>query len=85
MSRIKVNIDCIVLSKLDACDPKLLQKGFTRELTRILKNRVAQGAYTQSSSTASMKSAQVVLGAGAKGSLQLGTHLGRSIGKSIQS
>jgi hypothetical protein len=85
MSRIKVNIDCIVLSKLGVCDPKALQEGFTRELTRILKNRVAQGAYTQSSRTALMKSGQVALGADPKGSLQFGTHLARSIGKSIQS
>lgn len=81
MSRVRVNIDSLVLKGVDPIARKALVEGLRAELSRVLSDPAVRGAWTRSQRTPVLKLGRMPLEPGAAGGRGFGGGLARAIAK----
>ena len=81
MSRVRVNIDSLVLGGLDPGARKALVEGLRAELSRALSDPAARAAWTRSQRTPVLRLGRMTLQPGATGGRALGVGVARAIAK----
>jgi hypothetical protein len=84
MSRIRVNIDRLVLGGIDPSDHKALVEGLRMELSRVLSAHELCGGKMQSRRTPVIKLGQIALEPGPSGGRKFGSGLARAIGAGVK-
>jgi hypothetical protein len=81
MSRVRVNIDSLVLKGLDTDARKALVEGLRAELSRVLSDPATRGAWTGSQRTPVLRLGRMTLEPGATGGRALGRGVARAIAR----
>jgi hypothetical protein len=84
MSRIRVNIDQLVLKGFDPADRKALVEGLQAELSRVLSDPVARSEWAFSHRTPVLKLGGMPFEPGPSGSRKFGGGVARAIGKGLK-
>jgi hypothetical protein len=84
MSRIRVNIDQLVLKGFDPADRNALAEGLKAELSRVLSDPAARAGWASSHRTPVLRLGQMPLDAGPSGSRKFGGGVARAIGKGLK-
>ena len=83
MSRILINIDCLVLKGIDPADRLALANGIKAELARILADPATRAALSQSRRTPVLRLGRIRLDPGQAGARKFGGGIARAIGKNL--
>lgn len=84
MSRIKLTIDRLVLTGLDAGDQKALVEGLHAELSQVLADRARRAEWARSHRTPVLKVGRIPLDAGAAGGRKFGQQMARAVGRGLK-
>jgi len=84
MSRIRLQIDRLVLPEMDSGDQKALIEGLRAELTRMLSDTAARAAWARPHRTPLLRLGRMALEPGRAAGKKFGSALGHSIGKGLK-
>ena len=84
MSRIRVNIDQLVLKGFDPANRKALVEGLQAELLRVLSDPAARAEWASSHRTPVLRLGQMPVETGPSGSRKFGGGVARAIGKGLK-
>jgi hypothetical protein len=84
MSRVRVNIDTVVLKGFNPADRKALVEGLQSELGRVLSDPAAHAAWAFPHRTPVLKLGRMSFEPGPSGSRKFGGGLARAIGKGLK-
>jgi hypothetical protein len=84
MSRVRVNIDRLVLKGFDPGSQKGLVEGLEAELSRVLADPTARDEWARSHHTPVLKLGRMPMEAGRAGARKFGGALGQRVGKGLK-
>jgi len=84
MSRIRLNIDRLVLNGLESGAEKALVESLQGELSKLLSDPVARAEWARSHRTPVLKLGRMPLGAGAAGGSKFGKQMARAVGRGLK-
>jgi hypothetical protein len=83
MSRIRVNIDRLVLNGLEPLEAKALEEAFRDQLSQVLADHTKRSEWPRSHRTSVLKLGPVPLETGTVGAVKLGKRIGQATGKGL--
>jgi hypothetical protein len=84
MSRIRLQIDRLVLSGIQQPDAKRLTAALQSELSRVLADSSTRQEWARSHRTPVLKLGPMTLDTGTAGAGRLGRHIGQAVGKGLK-
>ncbi len=84
MSRIRVNIDRLVLHGFQQQEGRALAEALQSQLSDVLADRTARAGWMRSHRTPVLKLGAVPLETGTSGAANLGRRIGRAVGKGLK-
>jgi hypothetical protein len=84
MSRVRINIDRLVLKGFDPAQQKALVEGLQGELSRLLGDPANRADWAQSRRTPVLRVGPVVMGTGTPGGLSAGRGIARGTAKALK-
>ena len=84
MSRIRLNIDCIVLKGFEAAEGRALSQALEAQLSQVLGDRASRAEWARTHRTPVLKLGRMPLEAGTAGAGKLGRQLARAVGRGLK-
>jgi hypothetical protein len=84
VSRIRVNIDRLVLNGFEQREGKAVGEALQSQLSEMLSNRAARGEWARSHRTPVLKLGRMPLEAGTTGAGKFGTQIAKAVGRGLK-
>lgn len=84
MSRIRLNIERLVLNGFEPCEGKALANALESQLQRVLADPATRGEWAHPHRTPMMKLGRMPLQPGTSGARQLGTQMAKAVGRGLK-
>ena len=84
MSKIRLNIDRLVLNGFEPQEGKVLSEALQSQLSAVLSDRVGRAEWARSHRTPVMKLGRLPLEAGTAGASKFGTQVAQAVGKGLK-
>ena len=84
MSKIRLNIDRLVLNGFEPQEGKVLSEALQSQLSQVLADRATRAEWARSHRTPVMKLGRMPLEAGSTGARKLGGQVARAVGKGLK-